>query len=48
MNTKYWDGVDMLGILGWDKLNAAGVGEIKEFIEVESDSTSQDDIKPAF
>lgn len=32
-------GVDLLG---------AGVGEIKEFIGVDSDSISQDDIKPAF
>ncbi len=50
MNTKYHDGVDLLGVKemittpGWDKLTAAGVGEIG----VESDSISQDDIKPVF
>lgn len=44
MNKKYWDGVDMLGAKEW----IAGVGEIKELIGVDSDSISQDDIKPAF
>lgn len=49
MNKKYWDGVDMLGAKEW----IAGVGEIKEMIGfaevgVDSDSISQDDIKPAF
>jgi len=40
MNTKYWYGVDLLGV----KEMIAGVGEIG----VESDSISPEDIKPAF
>lgn len=46
MNTKYWVGVDLLGAKEW----IAGIGEIKTcvFVGVDSDSISQDDIKPAF